>query len=77
MKIKKRRQIKPNNERVLFSDVLPFETPAIFSNRGFCNFLRENGVKKEGNIITWEKNDKILENILKLLFGLLSKIYNP
>ena len=57
-------------ERVLFSDVLPYELPVIFSNRYFYRFLIENGIRiRNGKV---EVNDDIPEGaklILLLIFG--------
>lgn len=67
---RKKKQIKIKKERVILSDVLPFELPVTFSNRHFYNFLVNNGVSKNGKIIKWGKDDDpSLEIIIKLLFG--------
>lgn len=68
-------RIKYKKERVILSDVLPFENPIIFSNRQFYRFLIlnkivfENEEKGKGRI-RWEKTDPILGEVVKLLFGL-------
>jgi len=66
---RKKKQINIKKERVVISDVLPFELPVTFSNRHFYNFLVANGVSTNGKIIKWSNNDPILEVIIKLLFG--------
>lgn len=55
MAVRKRKKIKLRYkaERVLFSDVLPYELPVIFSNRYFYRFLLENGVRWEDGKITY------------------------
>lgn len=65
----KKKQINNKKERVIFSDVLPFEIPITFSNRHFHNFLVNNHISTDGKMIKWDKNDPILEIIVKLLFG--------
>ena len=54
----KRRKVrlKYKKERVLLSDVLPYELPLIFTNRYFYRFLMKNGVHVDGEKITWNKN---------------------
>lgn len=48
---RKKIKLRYKAERVLFSDVLPYELPVIFSNRYFYRFLLENGVKfKDGKL---------------------------
>ena len=53
---RKRRKIrlKYKKERVLLSDVLPYELPVIFSNRFFYRFLVSNGVKLEDQTLSWK-----------------------
>lgn len=65
----KKKQINNKKERVVLSDILPFEIPVTFSNRHFYNFLVNNHISTDGKIIKWDKNDPILEIIIKLLFG--------
>lgn len=60
-------------ERVILSDVLPYEIPITFSNRGFYDFLLQNKVQCVGNSIKWQDDDKALENIIRILFGIDSK----
>ena len=62
--------IKYKKERVLLSDVLPFETPITFSNRHFYNFLVENRIEYGKETISWAADNATLENTIKLLFGL-------
>ena len=66
----KKKQINNKKERVVLSDVLPFEIPITFSNRHFHNFLVNNHISTDGKMIKWDKNDPILEIIVKLLFGI-------
>ena len=64
-----KKQINIKKERVILSDVLPFEIPVTFSNRHFYSFLVNNHISIDGKIIKWNKDDPILETIIKLLFG--------
>ncbi|GBR75867.1 reverse transcriptase [Candidatus Termititenax persephonae] len=64
-----RKLIKIKKERVVLSDVLPFELPVTFSNRHFYKFLATNHIRVNRNIISWDKNDPQLELIIKLIFG--------
>ena len=71
MAVRRRKiRLRYKAERVLFSDVLPYELPVIFSNRYFYRFLIENGIRiKNGKV---EVNDDIPEGaklILLLIFG--------
>lgn len=69
-KVKRKKQIKIKKERVVLSDVLPFELPITFSNRHFYNFLITNGVLLNEKKIKWDKDNPALEIIIKLLFGI-------
>lgn len=61
-------------ERVVLSDILPYEVPPFFSNRHFYNFMIKNKIEfiEEDQIIKF-KRDNILERIVRLLFGLGDK----
>src|SRR3989338_414144 len=63
------KQINIKKERVVLSDVLPFELPVTFSNRHFYRFLITNHIRVNGKIISWDNDDPVLELIIKLLFG--------
>jgi hypothetical protein len=47
LEMAKKQKIRTKNERVIISDILPYEIPATFSNRFFYNFLVNNGIKEE------------------------------
>ena len=66
---RKRKQINQKKERVVLSDVLPFELPITFSNRHFYNFLTKNEVAVSDKTISWGNPDPSFEVIIKLLFG--------
>lgn len=69
----KRRKIKLRykKERVLFSDVLPYEVPLIFSNRYFYRFLVRNQITLDTDgHLTWKDNiSKGAKDIISFLFG--------
>lgn len=69
----KKKYISNKKERVILSDVLPYELPVTFSNRYFYRFLIENCIELDGKTIKWNKKDLILTEIIKLLFGLNDK----
>ena len=53
---RKKIKLRYKKERVLFSDVLPYEVPLIFSNRYFYRFLVKNEIRIEDDKICWKKN---------------------
>lgn len=57
-------------ERVVLSDVLPYEVPIVFSNRYFYRFLCEHSIKFRGNKITWNNVDEVLDNLVKMVLGI-------
>lgn len=59
-------------ERVVLSDVLPYEVPIVFSNRYFYRFLCEYSIKLNGNKITWTHRDVVLDNLVKMALGIPS-----
>ncbi|MES2398080.1 MAG: antiviral reverse transcriptase Drt3b [Bacteroidota bacterium] len=66
--------IKYTKERVVLSDILPFEIPLTFSNRYFYTFLVKHNIKitnenGKPSKITWDSNEPFVGDILKLLFG--------
>ena len=71
MAIKRRKiKLRYKAERVLFSDVLPYELPVIFSNRYFYRFLIENEVKLVDGKLTYKANaEQAVKDILMLMFG--------
>ena len=83
--MRKRKKIKLSysKERVLFSDVLPYECPIIFSNRYLYRFLSKYlwiGEQQKGGSITWNvlKQSKRLDEkdanaFAALLFGCYEK----
>lgn len=62
-------------ERVVLSDVLPYEIPPFFSNRYFYHFLVKNKVSiidvEDKKQIRFKKDDNgITKNLIRILFGI-------
>lgn len=59
-------------ERAVLSDVLPYETPIIFSNRHFYQFLVNHKIKFNEDSISWIKckDDNIIKRLLSILFDI-------
>ncbi len=82
MRSKKRKYIKYTKERVILSDVLPYEVPIIFSNRYFYRFLKNNKIEIKDNVLKYAndfKNDNkdAFEALLAILCNLTEdKIQN-
>lgn len=73
MKSKKKKYIKFKKERVILSDILPFEVPVTFSNRHFYSYLLSCKIKLDGEKIYIRKNNTPAnQEIVKLLFGINS-----
>lgn len=71
---RKKIRLRYKKERVVFSDVLPYELPLIFSNRYFYKFLVNNGIWIElgmdgKDTLHWNKTEeKGLMGILAIMF---------
>ncbi len=78
---RKRIKLRYKKERVVFSDVLPYELPITFTNRFFYRFLVKNEVEYEihplamsTNRLRWKKGMSIgARQVLAILFGIESK----
>lgn len=57
-------------ERVVLSDVLPYEVPIVFSNRYFYRFLCDHNIKFRGNVISWNYIDGVLDDLVKMVLGI-------
>ena len=71
MKARKKIRLKYKKERVLLSDVLPYELPVIFTNRYFYRYLVSNGIKFDGNELSWK------DGINKDALAVLNLIFSP
>jgi hypothetical protein len=67
---RKKINFKYKKERIVLSDILPYEIPITFSNRHFYDFLLSNGIEYKNGNIEWVKDDDALEEIIKLMFGI-------
>jgi len=73
---RKKIRLKYKKERVLFSDVLPYELPIIMSNRNFYRLLVRYGIHTEGEDLCWNADTpKEVLSLLKLYLG--KDIENP
>lgn len=68
--VKKALSINFPIERVILSDVLPYEIPIFCSNRYFYRFLIANIVKFSDGKISWLSCDDCLDRLMKMLFGI-------
>lgn len=66
--MRKKILITYSKERVVLSDVLPYETPLIFSNRFFYNYLLKRE-KCKSNVKYKNKNNKAFAVIEEILFN--------
>ena len=67
---KKKKIIKYKKERVVLSDILPYEIPISFSNRHFYNFIIRNKIELIDNYLSWKKDDDELVKVLEILFNI-------
>ncbi|WP_162177899.1 antiviral reverse transcriptase Drt3b [Halotalea alkalilenta] len=65
-KIKLARQ----KERMILSDILPYETPVSFSNRGFYEFLIRHNISVEENELKWSHSNSTTDLLISIIFGL-------
>lgn len=71
MRTKTGKNIGYKKERVVLSDILPYEVPPFFSNRYFYNFLVSNKVSIVENEIRFKKDTTgTLSKIIKIIFGI-------
>lgn len=69
---RKRAVLKHRKQRSILTDMLPFEVPPTFSNRGFYRFLRDKNVSIVDGQVQWEAKTDSLDATMALLFGLKS-----
>ncbi len=73
MRRKSGHNIGYKKERVVLSDILPYEVPPFFSNRHFHNFLVKNKVviNESNRAIQFKKdNSGVLKKLIQTLFGI-------
>lgn len=67
---KRRVSLTHRKQRSVLTDMLPFEVPPTFSNRGFYRFLRDNSVEIENKQLRWVCETDALDLTMRLLFGI-------
>lgn len=67
---KRRVTLTHRKQRSVLTDMLPFEVPPTFTNRGFYRFLRDNNVEIEKGQLRWIGETNDLDHTMRLLFGI-------
>ena len=67
---KRRISLTHRKQRSVLTDMLPFEVPPTFSNRGYYRFLRDNCVEIEDGQLRWISQTDVLDRTLRILFGI-------
>jgi hypothetical protein len=67
---KHRVSLTHRKQRSILTDMLPFEVPPTFSNRGYYRFLRDNSVEIEKGQLRWICETDALDLTMQLLFGI-------
>lgn len=67
---KRRVSLTHRKQRSVLTDMLPFEVPPTFSNRGYYRFLRNNCVEIEKGQVRWICETTDLDQTMRLLFGM-------
>jgi hypothetical protein len=67
---KRRVSLTHRKQRSILTDMLPFEVPPTFSNRGYYRFLRDNSVEIEKDQLCWVCKTDALDRTMQLLFGI-------
>lgn len=69
---KRRIALTHRRQRAVLTDMLPFEVPPTFSNRGYFRFLRNNSIEIEGGKLRWICDTADIDQTIKILFGVAS-----
>lgn len=67
---KRRISLTHRKQRAVLTDMLPFEVPPTFSNRGYFRFLRDNSIEIEKGQLRWICDTADLDQTLRILFGI-------
>lgn len=67
---KRRVSLTHRKQRSILTDMLPFEVPPTFSNRGYYRFLRDSSVEIEKGHLRWVCKTDALDLTMRLLFGI-------
>lgn len=70
---KRRVSLTHRKQRSVLTDMLPFEVPPTFSNRGFYRFLRDHCIEIEKGRLRWICETADLDKTMRLLFGIDAK----
>lgn len=71
---KRRVSLNHRKQRSVLTDMLPFEVPPTFSNRGYYRFLRDNSIEIEKGRLCWICETDALDGVMRILFGLGPKV---
>ena len=69
---KRSRSLTHQKQRSVLTDMLPFEVPPTFSNRGYYRFLRDKSIEIEKGRLRWICETDALDGVMRLLFGIRS-----
>lgn len=72
--VKRRVSLTHRKQRAVLTDILPFEVPPTFSNRGYFCFLRNNSIEIEKGQLRWISGTTNLDQTIRLLFGIAPNI---
>jgi len=67
---KRRVSLTHRKQRSVLTDMLPFEVPPTFSNRGYYRFLRNNSIEIEKDQLRWICETADLDQTMRILFGI-------
>ncbi len=67
---KRRISLFHKKQRAVLTDMLPFEVPPTFTNRGYYRFLRNNSIEIEKGQLRWICETTDLDGTMQLLFGI-------
>ncbi|MPS29774.1 antiviral reverse transcriptase Drt3b [Pigmentiphaga sp.] len=67
---RRRISLTHRKQRSVLTDMLPFEVPPTFSNRGYYRFLRKNSIEIEKGKLRWICETTDLDQTMRLLFGI-------
>ena len=67
---KRRVSLTHRKQMAVLTDMLPFEVPPTFSNRGYFHFLRDNSVEIEAGHLRWVCDTTDLDLTMRILFGI-------
>ena len=67
---KRRVTLTHRKQRSVLTDMLPFEVPPTFTNRGFYRFLRDHVIEIDDGCIRWVSDTNDLDATMQLLCGI-------